>query len=164
MQAGSRRSRRLTIVVGPDQRLFVAHEDVLRRSPFFLDILRTHGLDSAPGPITLPGEEPEILSAVLEYLYKGDYSPHLRHDKQLDTWALEPASGPEPTLSENIIYHRGQDEYLLKDTVIYCAADSYGLGELKQLALRKQGLRESHPQTHAPIPPPISVLPSTQLF
>jgi hypothetical protein len=32
-------------------------------------------------------------------------------------------------------------EYLLRDTVIYCLADKYGLEELKRLALRKQGLQ-----------------------
>ena len=30
---------------------------------------------------------------------------------------------------------------LLKDTVIYCAAEKFGLEELKRLALRKQGLQ-----------------------
>jgi hypothetical protein len=30
---------------------------------------------------------------------------------------------------------------ILRDTVIYCAADRYGLEELKRLALRKQGLQ-----------------------
>ena len=30
---------------------------------------------------------------------------------------------------------------MLKDTVIYCTAEKYGLDELKRLALRKQGLR-----------------------
>lgn len=32
-------------------------------------------------------------------------------------------------------------EYLLRDTVIYCVAEKYGLDELKRLALRKQGLQ-----------------------
>lgn len=34
---------------------------------------------------------------------------------------------------------------LLKDTVIYCAADRYGLEELKRVALRKQGLQSGIP-------------------
>jgi len=32
-------------------------------------------------------------------------------------------------------------QHLLRDTVIYCAADRYELEELKRLALRKQGLQ-----------------------
>lgn len=31
--------------------------------------------------------------------------------------------------------------YQLKDTAIYCAAEKFGLDELKRLALRKQGLQ-----------------------
>lgn len=30
---------------------------------------------------------------------------------------------------------------LLKDTVVYCTAEKFGLDELKRLALRKQGLQ-----------------------
>jgi len=37
------------------------------------------------------------------------------------------------------VYSVGAD--ILRDTVIYCAADRYGLEELKRLALRKQGLQ-----------------------
>jgi len=39
------------------------------------------------------------------------------------------------------IYISSVGEHLLKDTVIYCAAEKYGLEELKRLALRKQGLQ-----------------------
>ena len=41
------------------------------------------------------------------------------------------------------VYHHGVEGELLKDTVIYCTAEKYGLEELKKVALRKQGLRES---------------------
>lgn len=42
---------------------------------------------------------------------------------------------------ESTVYHHGVDGELLKDTVIYCTAEKYGLEELKRVALRKQGLR-----------------------
>jgi hypothetical protein len=45
---------------------------------------------------------------------------------------------------ESTVYHHGVDGELLKDTVIYCTAEKYGLEELKRVALRKQGLRMSH--------------------
>jgi len=32
-------------------------------------------------------------------------------------------------------------DVLLRDTLVYCAADRYGLDELKRLALKKQGLQ-----------------------
>lgn len=36
-------------------------------------------------------------------------------------------------------------EHVLRDTVIYCAADKYGLDELKRLSLQKQGLQTGIP-------------------
>lgn len=98
-------------------------------------------MDPATKRIALPDEEPEIFSSVLEFLYKGDYFPRLMHNKRRNSWELEPPTGEEQGAVESTVYHRGVDGDLLKDTVIYCAAEKYGLDELKKLALRKQGLR-----------------------
>jgi hypothetical protein len=89
--------------------------------------------------ISLPDEEPEIFSSVLEYLYKGDYYPRLVHNKRRNSWEIE--TGNEGTV-ESTVYHHGVNGELLKDTVIYCTAEKYGLDELKRVALRKQGLRK----------------------
>ncbi|KAG5981919.1 hypothetical protein E4U55_002538 [Claviceps digitariae] len=129
----------VTLVIGSDQRLFAAHEGVLCSSPFFNNALRNSSMGYAAKKIALPEEEPEIFSSVLEYLYKGDYSPRLTYDTRRDSYKLEP-DGVERT-AESTVYHRGIDGYLLRDTVIYCAAQKYGLEELKKLALRKQGLQ-----------------------
>jgi hypothetical protein len=138
----------ITLAVGREGRLFAAHEDVLSISPFFATVCRGQFLNAQSKRIHLPDEEPEIFSCVLEYLYKGDYYPRLLHNKRRDSWELEDAaSSPNPEK------HRGRGsveattfissvgEHLLKDTVIYCAAEKYGLEELKRLALRKQGLQ-----------------------
>ncbi|KJK79525.1 hypothetical protein H634G_05117 [Metarhizium anisopliae BRIP 53293] len=129
----------VTLVVGSDQRLFAAHDDVLCSSPFFNNALRNTYMDPAAKKIALPDEEPEIFSSVLEYLYKGDYFPRLMHNKRRNSWELEPSDSERAV--ESTFYHRGVDGDLLKDTVIYCAAEKYGLEELKKLALRKQGLQ-----------------------
>jgi hypothetical protein len=42
---------------------------------------------------------------------------------------------------ESTVYHHGIEGEVLKDTVIYCTAEKYGLEELKKVALRKQGLQ-----------------------
>ncbi|KAM5343034.1 hypothetical protein ACJ41O_014000 [Fusarium nematophilum] len=131
----------VTLVVGVEQRLFAAHEDVLSGSPFFSHALRNGYMDVATKRIALPDEEPEIFSSVLEYLYKGDYYPRLIHNKRRNSWEIEPPSEEERASVESTVYHRGVDGDLLKDTVIYCAAEKYGLDELKKLALRKQGLQ-----------------------
>jgi hypothetical protein len=72
----------------------------------------------------------------------------LLHDKRRSTWELEDAvkspnseNGGGRGSVEATIYISSVGEHLLRDTVIYCAAEKYGLDELKRLALRKQGLQ-----------------------
>jgi len=152
----------ITLVVGPDQRLFAAHEDVLCHSPFFATALRGQFFEANAKRIDLPDEEPEVLSSILEYLYKGDYSPRLLHDKRRNAFTLE--GGASPTLdagdpgasprsnkshttgrsaagpADPTLYVAAVGDYILRDTAVYCAAERYGLDELKRVALRKQGL------------------------
>jgi len=143
----------VTLAVGREGRLFAAHEEVLCQSPYFERVCQNRYLDAQSKRITIPDEEPEVFSAVLEYLYKGDYYPRLVHNKHRNSWELEDANaaaGRSPVLSENgggrgaveaTIYMSGEGQHLLRDTVIYCSAERYGLEELKRLALRKQGLQ-----------------------
>jgi hypothetical protein len=138
----------VTIIVGHDQRLFAAHEDVLSHSPFFAEALRGQFFESTNRRIDLPNEEPEIFSCILEYLYKGDYYPRLVHDKRRQSWMLEGAvSSPDPNKGgrvaavEPTLFHPGVGDIILRDTAVYCAAERYGLEELKKLSLRKQGLQ-----------------------
>ncbi|KAI6086281.1 hypothetical protein F4821DRAFT_131817 [Hypoxylon rubiginosum] len=140
----------VTLTVGREARLFAAHEEVLAQSPFFERACRDQYLEAQSKRISLPDEEPEIFSAVLEYLYKGDYYPRLLHNKHRNSWELEDAVGsPDPSENnragrgavEATMYVASVGQYLLRDTVVYCAADRFGLEELKRLALRKQGLQ-----------------------
>ena len=92
--------------------------------------------------------EPEILSCVLEYLYKRDYYPRLLQNKRRDTWELEDAQdlkGGGRGSCESTIYLPNIGGDVLRDTLVYCAADRYGLEDLKRLALRKQGLQSGIP-------------------
>jgi hypothetical protein len=140
----------VTLTVGREGRLFAAHEDVLSQSPFFEAACSKDSSDAMNKRISLPDEEPEIFSAVLEYLYKGDYYPRLVHNRHRNSWELEDRMGtpqkPPPTPdsagtgSDAAVYLSSVGAEILRDTVIYCAADRYGLEELKRLALRKQGL------------------------
>lgn len=164
----------VTIAVGKDQRLFAAHEDVLSGSPWFAEACRAQFFES-PGQrrVSLPDEEPEIFSAVLEFMYKGmyggrvtglsgvrgltipgDYYPRLMHDRKRNTWSLEDnnhdlTTSMSPRMENSdkkshesaTIYHHGVDDYILRDTVVYCTALKLQLPELQRLALRKQGLQ-----------------------
>ncbi|WPH04914.1 Hypothetical protein R9X50_00781100 [Acrodontium crateriforme] len=129
----------VTLSVGPSQRLFAAHEDVLARAPYFAQACRAKFFETSGKRIELPNEEPEVFSAVLEYLYKGDYSPRLVHDKKRATWSIEDATSGES--SESTVYINGVGGAVLKDTLIYCSANRYALPELQRLALKKQGLQ-----------------------
>lgn len=151
----------VTIVVGRDKRLFAAHEDVLSRSPWFAEKCREHFFEPSGKRFDLPDEEPEIFSAVLEFLYKGDYTPRLLHDRKRGTWSLEGATFTAEDLTTTTqsdrtaatpkkfvgfnesatIFHAGVGDYVLRDTVVYCTALRFGLPELQRLALRKQGLQ-----------------------
>lgn len=134
----------ITVVVGHEQRLFAAHEDVLCRSPYFAAALKGKFLDGNTKRVELPDEEPEILSCVLEYLYKGDYYPRLLHDKRRNTWDIEGAEDQKTGGRGNCeatIHISGAGGDVLRDTVVYCAAEKYGLEDLKRVALRKQGLQ-----------------------
>merc|ERR1711988_1094483 len=147
----------VTITIGREGRLFAAHEDVLRQAPFFEAACREHFSDAQSKRISLPEEEPEVFSAVLEYLYKGDYYPRLIHNRHRNSWELEdhqpttksPRPSPNPAHNgggqtpaiDAAVYLSSIDADILRDTVVYCAAERYGLEELKRLALRKQGLQ-----------------------
>ncbi|QUC15781.1 uncharacterized protein UV8b_00022 [Ustilaginoidea virens] len=148
----------VTLTVGREGRLFAAHEDVLRQSPFFDAACRRSVPDSQSKRISLPDEEPEVFSAVLEYLYKGDYYPRLLHSRSRNSWHLEdgprtPRTSPNPesaggraggragTVGDATVFVCSLGADVLRDTVVYCAADRFGLEELKRLALRKQGLQ-----------------------
>ncbi|RAL07116.1 uncharacterized protein BO97DRAFT_267502 [Aspergillus homomorphus CBS 101889] len=68
----------VSVIVGPDRRLFVAHEDVLARATFFGAVLEDQFTESGLNKVVaLPDEDPEVFSCLLELLYKGDYYPRL---------------------------------------------------------------------------------------
>ena len=46
----------VTLVVGHDQRLFAAHEDVLSLSPYFCAVLKDQFLDGSAKQVDLPDE------------------------------------------------------------------------------------------------------------
>ncbi|KAK4983461.1 hypothetical protein LTR50_007199 [Elasticomyces elasticus] len=152
----------ITLSIGPAHRLFAAHEDVLCHSPYFQSVCRGQFFESYGKRIDLADEEPEIFSSVLEYLYKGDYTPRLDFDKRRNCWQLQDTGNATNGQAESTVHHNSIGGPILKDTVIYvrtaaptgilssastltlhhqCAAERYGLPELKRLALKKQGLQ-----------------------
>lgn len=122
--------------VGPEKRLFAAHEAILCTSPFFAAHCKAQTPNpNAPRPrlaqqppskrIELPDEQAEVLSCILEYLYKGDYYPRLRHNSRTQTWELEDAdagvgagtSGELGQATATVFHHRARG-VILRDTAI----------------------------------------------
>ncbi|KAL4928547.1 BTB/POZ domain-containing protein [Aspergillus undulatus] len=132
----------ITICVGPDRRLFAAHREILCVSPFFTTACsRAQSLDPANGRrITLPEEQPEVFSCILEYLYRGDYYPRLVQNEKPNTWELQNPRLNHGQTDGATLFHPAAGGVILKDTAVYCSANKYGLENLKRLALIKQGL------------------------
>lgn len=86
---------------------------MLSRSSYFQSALKAQFFEGSR-VINLPDESPEVLSAVLEYLYKGDYSPRLVHNKKRDTWDLEDTG----TAGVATVNHHLSKVPILKDTAI----------------------------------------------
>lgn len=138
--------------MGKGAKLFALHVDNLGCSRVLSDAYETvrgHNTDPKARRINLPDEQPEVFSAVLEYIYKGDYYPRLLPNR--GSWYLEDVQ--EPPASPNFTANRGNANsvtvhldgvgLVLRDSAIYCAAERFGLDDLKRLALRKQGLQSS---------------------
>ena len=117
----------VTICVGSAKLLFAAHEDVLCKSSYFADSCRAQFFNTPGKRVDLPNEEPEVFSAVLEYLYKGDYSPKLAYDKKRAAWYLDDGDGNIATGGESTILQGGIGGAVLKDTVIYVRRQPYPL-------------------------------------
>ncbi|KKK24363.1 hypothetical protein P175DRAFT_0166277 [Aspergillus ochraceoroseus IBT 24754] len=136
----------ITMCVGPEKRLFAAHKEILSVSPFFAAACAAaQSLNPQSRRISLPEEQPEVLSCILEYLYRGDYYPRLVHNEQRDTWELENTQLKNGQTDGATIFHQSANVEILKDTAVYCAADKYGLEHLKRLSLAKQGLHTGIP-------------------
>lgn len=89
---------------------------MLCKSPYFAQACRAQFFEASGKRIGLPNEEPEIFSAVLEFLYKGDYTPKIAYDKKRASWFLDDDGAG---MGENVVSVGGVGGPVLKDTVIY---------------------------------------------
>lgn len=115
--------------VGPEKRLFAAHEAILTTSSFFAAHCAAQQSSRRPRPplqppgkrLDLPDEQAEVFSCVLEYLYKGDYYPRLQQNSQTKTWELEDAGVPvagELSQATATVFHHQVGGVILRDTAI----------------------------------------------
>lgn len=71
--------------IGPGNTEFRAYEDVLCRLPLFRAALQGGFKEAAEKTITMPEEEPETISALIEFLYTGSYTYTFKPQELGDT-------------------------------------------------------------------------------
>lgn len=94
-------SRVTTLDIGPDRLELHAHENTLCKLPFFRAALKKSFRESQSTSIAMPEDAPMMVSALIQYLYTGNYT--YRYD--LVSTQLQKAP-PVPTLTEGQ-YHVG---------------------------------------------------------
>lgn len=110
----------VTLIVGEEGTEFHAYEDILCRLPFFRAAL-LHGFkETADKKITMPEDEPEIVAALVEFLYVTSYT--YTYDPKQD--GVKAEQTPPCDLREGS-FHLG----------LYAAAFKYDCQELAEAAM-----------------------------
>lgn len=93
-----------TLYVGEGRIRYYAHEDTLCQLPFFQAALRGHFKEATEKTISMPEDDPEAVSALIESLYTGS----VKYDKNMGlheiTMELRDASWAPPTFFEGLFY------------------------------------------------------------
>lgn len=106
--------------VGPDKTEFRAYEEILCRLPFFRAALQGSFKEASEKAITMPEDEPEIIAALIEFLYIGSY-----------TYAFAPPpTGEIPAVPTSDV---AQGSFHVS---VYAAASKYDCDKLVEGAVR----------------------------
>ena len=73
---------------------------VCSRSGFFERADRFPGKEHEEGKVDLPEDDPRAINALVQYLYEGEYNPHLQDDEDLE------ASRPVPDNKNNTFHYQ----------------------------------------------------------
>ena len=110
-----------TIVVGPSEKAFTAHQDTLAQSAVLNKHCSGGFQEQHTKIINLPDVDPKIFALLLEYLYRGDYWPKCgeeftkAHSEDRDVRATQ----------------------MQREGNIYCLAEYFQLEQLQRLAVQK---------------------------
>ena len=118
----------ITLKIGPPSTAIslTAHQALLTHSPYFAS-----AITATNTTIALPDEDLAATSAVLEYLYTGEYFPH-----KLSSSTLQ--SDPSIPSMDNT------GEQLLKHAKVYTLAEKFGMPALRTLSHSKIHLVNSN--------------------
>lgn len=121
------------IIVGPSSETFYAHEGILTKVDYFDRTLNGEFLESKTREVTLPDDDPQIFSSILEFLYSEEYSARFKM-----------VGGTKGTKGvKSIPGYNGVElpKHLcaaaMRHAKIYCLADKFGMTNLQKLVLEK---------------------------
>lgn len=111
----------ITLHVGQEQLQFHVHEDTLSKLPFFRAALQGQFREASEKSITMPDDDPSGVSAMIQFLYVGNY-----------TYAYDPASVQPPEGSETPVVDLAEGLYHLG---VYVVASKYDSSKLSEMAV-----------------------------
>lgn len=112
----------ITLYVGPERIEMHCHEDTLCHLPFFLAALQGNFKEGSEKTITMPEDDPSKVSALIEFLYTGNYT----YTYDLSSAQLHEGSNtPVGDLAEGL-YHVG----------VYVVASKYDCPGLSEMAIQ----------------------------
>lgn len=111
----------VTLIVGKESIVFHAYENILCRLPFFRAALKGGFKEAADKTIRMPDDEPDTVSALLEYLYIHRYT-YPYHPKEFTTSG---DATPAKDVAEGLFHVR-----------VYALASKYDHQQLASVAYR----------------------------
>ena len=146
-------SKTITLVVGEQNQQYVIHKSLLQRSPVLAKMSEGDFLESSSGIIKLPEDEPDMVSCIVDYLYRGDFNfgidteekslvvpqsdvwsePARKIADDMDAFDTNPMAAGIPNDTETSVKQTAA-RYLAK---LYVVAEKYQLREMHPLILKK---------------------------
>lgn len=121
------------VIVGPSSQIFYAHEGILTKVDYFDRTLSGGFMESKTREVTLPDDDPQIFSSVLEFLYSEEYSARFKM-----AGGTKGVKGVKSIPGYNGV---GLSRHLraaaMRHAKIYCLADKFGMAKLQKLVLEK---------------------------
>ena len=146
-------SKTITLLVGDNESQYVVHKSLLHSSPVLAKMCDGDFRESSEGIIKLPHDEPDVISCIVDYLYRGDFNfaidteeksvEVLQHEswsipirnvtEDMDAFDTNPIAAGVPNDTDGGV-KQAAAEYLAK---VYIVAEKYQLKEMQPLILKK---------------------------
>lgn len=114
----------VTLRVGPEGTEFRTYEDTLCQLPFFRAALQGQFREASEKTISMPEDEPEVISALVEFMYVGRYTYTYHHSATGEANSTDRADSPTSDATEGSFH-----------ASVHALASKYDCQELADTAL-----------------------------